>query len=169
MPPSRYTEIAYFLKTHGLKGELKTVLLEDIQFDFTTLDSIFIKVKGQFIPYFIEYINGENSEFIIKLDEVDSPESASELRGERIYVTADKLQIQSSQKPYEDLLNYVAYDQDKILGKIQRLESYPQQMMAMINVNRKEILIPLVEEFILQIDDDKMEIHFQLPDGLLDL
>ena len=38
-----------------------------------------------------------------------------------------------------------------------------------LDFNGKEVLIPFVDRFILQIDEEKQEIKVDLPEGLLDL
>lgn len=169
MSSSSYVEIAFFLKTHGLKGELKAVVLDTIQIDFSALDTIFLKIKGQFIPYFIEATQDNDSGIFVKLDEVDSREIASALRGQRIYIPSDKLKEQDTSDNYNDLIGYLAYNNDDELGTIENLELYPQQIMAKIKTSQKEVLIPLVEDFIMEIDDEKKKVYFQLPEGLLDL
>jgi len=167
--PQQYKEVAYFLKTRGLKGELKTVLLDDIKLDISQIESIFVKEKGQYIPYFIEYIHDEESALIVKLEDVDSPETAANLRGKKIFIPTEALVQENETTQYDQLVGYSAYNQNQKIGKILKLEEYPQQVMALIQDAKKDFLIPLVEEFVISIDNDAEEIHFQLPEGILDL
>lgn len=170
MPSPSYIEVAYFLKTFGLKGEIKAALLDHIDLDFSDLDVIFLEDKGQKIPYFIESVVYKKEEFILKLEDVDSPEMAKELCKKKIYideeVSHDKLDIKENPGL---LKGYKAYCKKQKLGIIDRLESYPQQTMAIVNREEGEILIPLVEQFIEYIDPEEQEIHFLLPDGFLEL
>lgn len=169
MSDLRYKEIAYFLKTFGIKGELKTVLLDNSVIDFSDLDTIFIQSQGQYIPYFIEYIKDEDVDLILKLEDINNPEVATKLRGEKIFIQVkdeEKAPVQSS---YDNLEGYQIYNEGKHIGELKSIESYPNQMMAIVQVGGKEILIPLVDSFIEHIDEDKRQINFQLPEGLLDL
>ena len=52
---------------------------------------------------------------------------------------------------------------------ILELREFPQQIMAVINTDKKELLVPLNDEFIDDIDHDKRIIQMSLPEGLLDL
>jgi 16S rRNA processing protein RimM len=45
----------------------------------------------------------------------------------------------------------------------------PQQVLALIIINKKEVFVPLHPDFILELNKEKKEIHFSLPEGLLDL
>ena len=61
---------------------------------------------------------------------------------------------------------------DKVYGKLGALESveeYPQQIIGKCIVNGKEVLFPLNENFISEINAKKRELHLDLPDGLLDV
>jgi 16S rRNA processing protein RimM len=55
------------------------------------------------------------------------------------------------------------------IGVISEIEEYPQQEMATINYNKKDILIPLNEQFIIKLDNKKKVIEMELPEGLLEL
>jgi len=62
--------------------------------------------------------------------------------------------------------------QDKthgVLGEIKEIIEYPQQEMAAIIIKEKEVLIPLNEQLILEIDEEKKLISMDLPEGLLNL
>ena len=71
---------------------------------------------------------------------------------------------------YKKYVNFEIHD--KILGKIGIIEEiieYPQQEMAAIKFQEKEVLIPLNEQLILTIDAENKVIEMDLPDGLLEL
>lgn len=169
MPALRYKEIAYFLKTFGIKGELKTVLLDDATIDFSSLDTIFIQSQGQYIPYFIEYVKDDDVDIILKLEDINNPEVATKLRGEKIFIQVKDEENASAQSSYDNLEGYQVYNEGVLIGKLKSIEAYPNQMMAIVLARDKEILIPLVESFVESIDENKRQINFQLPAGLLDL
>lgn len=170
MPTISYIEVAYILKTFGLRGEIKVVLIDNIDLDFHGLDNIFLEDKGQKIPYFIESVSLKKNEIIVKLEDVNSPEKAKELCKKKIYIDASlrKLTIDVNNNPAW-LKGYAACHEKKHLGTVDRLETYPQQVMAIVTQGDKELLIPLVEEFIEYIDSDNEAIYFLLPEGFLDL
>lgn len=55
------------------------------------------------------------------------------------------------------------------MGEILEVKEYPQQFLATVNYKETEVLIPLNEAFILEIDMDKKVVKFDLPEGLLEL
>jgi hypothetical protein len=55
------------------------------------------------------------------------------------------------------------------IGVIADLVELPFQLLAKVQVNNREVLIPLVEDFILDIQENKKVIYLTLPDGLLSI
>ena len=55
------------------------------------------------------------------------------------------------------------------MGLIEDVREYPQQFLASIQYQEKEVLIPLNEAFIVEIDKTKKLLILDLPDGLLEL
>lgn len=71
---------------------------------------------------------------------------------------------------FTDLIGFTADDLHKgDLGEILDVQEYPQQFIATLKYQEKEVLIPLNEAFIAEIDMDKKAVHFDLPEGLLEL
>jgi len=171
MSSPNYVEVAYFVKTFGLKGELKLVLAENVSIDFRKLEVIFVKEKGQHIPYFIEKCNLKREEIILSLEDINNPEQAKKLCKQIIYIDNQaNSSLANIQNNPNILEGYQAYQTGEVVGVIDRLESYPQQVMAFIKkTDGDEVMIPLNQEFISEIDDINKSVYFDLPDGLLDL
>ena len=171
MSSPNYTEVAYFLKTFGLKGELKVALVDNIDIDLQDQEVIFLKERGQHIPYFIEKCDDKDGVIIVKLEDIDSPEQAKPLCKQKIFI--DRKEETSSSEYEEDpnvFIGFKVHNDGAIIGNIDRLESFPQQLMAFISTTRgTEIMIPLNDEFIKEIDEEGAKIFLELPEGLLDL
>ena len=171
-----YQSIGYTKKTYGVKGELKLNIADEYLEDFAQADVLFLAIAGRKIPYFVEYINFENP-FTLKLEDFDSKEKVVELTGKEIFMRqSDLLKEEEKVLEFEPTLRYKKYVNfeihDKILGKIGIIEEiieYPQQEMAAIKFQEKEMLIPLNEQLILTIDAENKVIEMDLPDGLLEL
>lgn len=71
---------------------------------------------------------------------------------------------------YTDLKGFIAVDETLgELGEIIEVNEYPQQFVATVNYQNKEILFPLNEDFIVEIDDEENILTLDLPEGLLDI
>jgi ribosomal 30S subunit maturation factor RimM len=49
------------------------------------------------------------------------------------------------------------------------VEIYPQGPIMLVKKNNKSHLIPIVEEWIIRIEEDKNQIFMELPEGLTEL
>ena len=54
-------------------------------------------------------------------------------------------------------------------GPIVRVDAYPQQEMAIVRYQGREVLVPLREDWIQALDAARKVVRMELPDGLLDL
>ena len=55
------------------------------------------------------------------------------------------------------------------LGKIVTVYDLPNQPVASLNIEGKEVLFPLMKQFIVTVDREAGILHVDLPDGLLDV
>lgn len=171
MSASEYTEVGYLKKTLGLKGEIRCVLYDEFGTSFPNLEAIFLLIQGHYLPYFIEYTR-QSKDLVIKIDEFNTPEEAKSFIGKKIWIHSDYIHLFEAHEAHDDLAalnDYKVYVQDNQVGIIKEIVQYPQQLMATLITEGKEILIPLVEDYIIGLDHEVKTIHLDLPDGLLDL
>lgn len=168
---SKYTKIGTIYKSSGTNGEVKIDIDEYYWDDFMISDHIFIIISGSYVPYFIENIR-ETNNLLLKIEEIDNPESASILSMKDIYLSTHKIQNnpeQKQEKKPSSLIGYTIYDGESMLGIIHHLEKMPKQTLAYIIVDQKDIAIPMVDQLIENIDNTKKILYMNLPEGLLDL
>ncbi|MCB0636993.1 MAG: 16S rRNA processing protein RimM [Lewinella sp.] len=162
-------EIGKLGKAHGLKGELKVAVppeYEDAVLDATV---IFVKIGSQPIPHFVEYVRGGGG-LLIKLEEVNDKETANLLHGKTILLAADQLPAVAETYPLPPWEGFLIEDEDDgPIGTIIELIEMPQQVLAAVDYQGREILIPLHEDLIVELDEEQKRIILQLPEGLLDL
>ncbi|WP_448636141.1 ribosome maturation factor RimM [Pedobacter panaciterrae] len=71
---------------------------------------------------------------------------------------------------YNDLKGFVVFDETHgELGEIIEVNEYPQQFVATVAYQSKEILFPLNDDMIVEIDEDEGTMLVDLPEGLLDI
>lgn len=157
--------VGYFSKTHGVKGQL--VLKPDRDFEPDTVKAIFIEMSGAKAPYFVTELKQTNSGIIIGLEEVTTVEKARSFVGKQVLIDA-RLVLED-----EDEENWTGYELiDKYfgsLGSITGTSDNGQQVILALNYKGKEVLLPLVDDFIERIDEAGQKIFFNAPQGLIDL
>ena len=167
---TKYYNIGKVIKSVGLDGWLN-ISLES--WDIDVLENqkvVFFKVRGNFVPYFIEDIQ-DAEEIKIKFEEVNSPEDAQQLNGSSIYL--NEIQVEGNgPKSFEDfssMQGYKMYNNAYYIGELISIEEYPMQVMARVSHEGAEHLIPLNDTFLKSIDEAHESIYLELPDGLLNL
>jgi 16S rRNA processing protein RimM len=67
------------------------------------------------------------------------------------------------------LLGFTVFDRKKALGKVLEVIEQPLQILLRLEIDGKEVLIPVNESTLEGIDHRKEKIFLILPDGLLDI
>ena len=153
------------MKPHGVKGEL--VLKAEHDFFSEELKALFIEVSGNKAPYFIKTIRESGPGFLVSLEDVNSVETARTLVGKKIFISSDLID-----EPEYDLswLGFELIDKQLgSLGKILSVSDNGEQALVTVSYKDREIILPVVEDFIEKVDEENKVLYFNSPEGLIDL
>lgn len=158
-------------KTHGVKGELIIWLDVDFPDEYEDMESIFLEVKGELVPYFIEDLQIRGSKSIIKFEEIDSFDDAKKLVDCDVYLPEDTLpELDEDQFYYHEIIGFDVVDSTHgKLGKIIGVFENNSQDLIGMEYQGIEVLIPISDEIVKTIDREKKELHTAMPDGLLEV
>ena len=163
--------IGYITKTKGLKGEVQ-LFFEFDGYEKLDLDVLFADMNGKMVPFFVEsYKLYPNSTGLFYFDDVDHIDKAQALVKKKIYMPLTKMPERGEDDfTYNDLEGFMVTDETQgELGTIIAVNEYPQQFVATILYKEKEILFPLNEDMILEINEEEKTLLVDLPEGLLDI
>lgn len=168
---TNYINIGKFVAVFGLKGELLLKHVFGKKSNLKGLAAIFIEHKKQsYLPWFLVAAIAKNdSETILQLEGITTREAAIKLLQKEVWISETDFQKFVSKKTAVNLLGYSIINEKMELGKILELMEQPHQLLCRIEINKKEVLIPLHEETLLKIDHTKKEVFVKLPDGLLEI
>ncbi|MEO6303707.1 MAG: ribosome maturation factor RimM [Bacteroidia bacterium] len=157
--------IGYFSKTHGVKGQL--IVKADKDFFIEDVKAVFIETSTGKAPHFIKNFSENNNGFIIELEDIDTVEKARQLIGKQIYINNDLI---DEQEPEFDWLGYEVIDkQYGSLGIIKSVSDNGQQVLVTVTYKEKEVILPLVDNFIEKLDETEKKLFFNAPEGLIDV
>ena len=134
--------------------------------------ALFVELRKESrIPYFVSTVERAGAEeCVVMLEDIGGVEAARPLVGKPIYVESDVLEKGADEK---SPLRWIGYKLvDKTLGSLGPVEDVMQagpQWLAQISRDEKEILIPLADAFILEVNTRNKYVRMDLPEGLLDL
>lgn len=163
--------IGYITKTKGLKGEVQLYFEYD-QPELLDLDVVFADFNGKMVPYFVSsYKLQHNNTGNFFFDDIDHIDKAQALIKKKIYLPLTKMpEEEDGEFHYEDLEGFLVLDENHgELGEIIEVHEYPQQFVATVAYRNKEIMFPLNEDMIVDIDEEEGILRVDLPDGLLDI
>lgn len=164
-------QLGFVSKKHGLGGAVVVILDVDYPEDYTTLESVFVEINNKLVPFFIESISIKGNKAFVKFEEVDTAESAEELKGNALFLPLDALpQLEEGQFYFHEVIGYTLQDsQAGEVGSIKNILSGPQQDLFQIDANGKEVLVPIIDDLIESVDHDRKILKVSLPEGLLDI
>ena len=160
------------VKTSGSNGELVLFFDTDSTARYKKLESVFIKIHENLIPFFIARIEMKSkNQVLVKLLDVDATADAEALLGTELYLPlAMQPKVKASKSYGLDLTGFQVIDHmHGPIGQVTNLLEMPMQELLEIDHEGKEILIPLVEDIIKEIDRKNRVIRIEAPEGLIDL
>lgn len=168
---AEYYKIGKLVAVHGLQGEL--VLKHELgkKTSLKGLQALFIEdKKNSFLPWFIESTKIKSEEEIyIKLEGADTREAAMKLTPKECWLPEPDFKKFAAKSAPVSLLGYTIINDRKPLGEILEVIEQPHQVLCRLEIQSKEVLIPLHEGSLEKIDHRKKQVLVQLPDGLLDV
>jgi 16S rRNA processing protein RimM len=164
-------QLGMVLKPHGLKGELYISLDTDYPEDYKEMESVFLLQNGKLVPFFIEFIQVKHKEALLKFEDVDDKNAALDLRGATLHLPLTELpELSGSQFYFHEISGFQIEDTENgQLGVVKEVFEAGHQDLIGMEYKGKEVLIPINDEVILNVDRDKALIKVSLPDGLLEL
>lgn len=164
-------EIGYIAKTKGLKGEVQ-VSFSYYEPEKLKLDAVFIEYDGKMIPHFVrEYKIPQKFMGYFLFEDIDHIDKAQKIIHRKIFLP-NRLKPKKNKDEFlfKDLEGFTATDVTiGMLGQITEVKEFPKQYIAAVIYQEKEILFPLTDDLINDINIDNKTITINLPDGLIDI
>lgn len=168
---AEYYKIGKLVAVFGLKGELVLKHTLGKKTSLKGLQAVFIEEKKQsFIPWFIETAKIKTEEEVyLKLEGVDTREAAMKLTQKEIWILEPDFKKLAAKSAPASILGYTIINDNEPLSEVLEVIEQPHQLLCRIEINQKEVLIPLNEQTIQKIDHKKKQVSVSLPDGLLEI
>ncbi len=169
---SEFTHIGKLSKPHGVSGEVAIRLIPEITNNDLHPSFIFADIDNGLVPFRVSEFRykGENV-LLVKLQLLKTEEDIRKIMGTDIYVAPDEVSGSSASTNNINTFNgFKATDiNEGELGIIDSIQDISGNPLFIINGKKGELMIPVAEEFIVNIDEDARVIELNIPEGLLDL
>ena len=156
----------------SFKGELLVKLDTDEPELFLQMESVFIEIGKNLVPFFIERSQLHKSLLLrVKFEDVDDEPMADSLMKRELYLPLSELpELQGNQFYYHEIIGFEMIDtQYGSVGTITGVNDTTSQALFEVDHNGNQVLIPVNDEFIDKLDRDNKTVTVTTPDGLIEL
>jgi len=157
---------------YSFKGELLAKLDTDQPELYEHLDAIFVQVRNNLIPFFIESSQLHKSDLLrIKFEDVDTEGDADALIKSELYLPLEFLpKLEGNKFYFHEVIGFKIIDKNfGEVGTISAINDSTAQALFEVDRNGIEILIPMNDEFIVEVNRKTKTITVETPEGLIDL
>ena len=159
-------------KKFSFKGEVLIYLDTDEPELYENMESIFVEFNKNLIPFFIENSSLHKNDFLrVKFEDVDNEEQADEIIGSEVYLPISMLpKLEGNKFYFHEVIGFEIEDKRLgIFGKIVSInDSSAQPLFEVVN-GSVEILVPMIDQFLVKIDRENKRVIMDLPEGLVEM
>ena len=157
---------------HSFKGELLAKLDTDEPETYQNLESVFVALGNNLVPFFIEKCRLHKSALLrIQFEDVNSEADADALIGSELFLPLNMLpDLEDHQFYFHEIIGFQV--QDSVhgnIGTVSGVNDSTSQALLEVNNDQKEILIPINDEIIVKVDRTNKILEVATPDGLVAL
>ena len=155
-------------KAHGVKGEVTFNFNDDV-FDRVDAEYLILEVDGILVPFFMEeYRFRSDSTALVKFEDIDTQDRARELTNCDVYFPRELSDNDEEEISWSFLVGFSIVDAQS--GKnVGTIASIDDNTMNILFELEDGTLIPASQELIRDIDKDNKTITIALPEGILEL
>lgn len=160
-------EIGKVTSAVGLKGEVKVYNYSDSADIYRTTETVYLEDERKKI----QSVRTQKNMVVLKLEGVDDRNGAEKVRGKTIYITeADLPELPEGQFYVRDLIGMEVIDAEAgvPIGVVRDvIQNTAQDIFDVKTTEGKQVLIPKVPEFIIDIDKETRKIQVKLIEGMM--
>lgn len=140
-------------KPHGLRGDIRMEVLTD--FPERLEKGMQLYVGEEYQPMKLRSLKLQDTFVLVSFEGYDTPEQAAELRSKLVYVTsADRPSLEEGEYYHHQLIGLETVTEDgRVLGTVAEiLETGANDVLVVRPVSGPEILLPMLDEVVLDVD-----------------
>ena len=159
-------------KKFSFKGEVLIYLDTDEPELYQDMESVFVEYNKNLIPYFISNSSLHKNDFLrVNFEDINNEAEADSILNCEVYLPLSMLPKLSGNKFYfHEVIGFEIEDiRLGVFGKIISInDSSAQPLFEVLNGNT-EILVPMIDAFLIKIDRVNNKVIMDLPVGLVEM
>jgi 16S rRNA processing protein RimM len=161
------------VRKHSYKGEVVLKLDTDEPELYKNLESVFLDLNSKLLPFFIESsLLQKGNQLRVKFEDFTTEADAERILKKDAYLPLTMLpKLEGNKFYYHEVIGFDLIDENfGVVGKIDAInDSTAQELFIVKNNENKEVLIPLIDEFLIKVDRDSRQIIVNTPKGLIEM
>jgi 16S rRNA processing protein RimM len=159
-------------KKFSFKGEVLIYLDTDEPELYENMESVFVEFNNNLVPFFIENSSLHKNDFLrVRFEDVTTEEEADRILGSAVYLPLNKLpKLTGNKFYYHEVIGFEIEDQRLgVFGKIVAVNDSSAQILFEVLNGDIQILIPMIDHFLVKIDRENKKVMMNLPEGLVEM
>jgi 16S rRNA processing protein RimM len=159
-------------KKFSFKGEVLIYLDTDEPEMYEDLESVFVEFNKNLIPFFIENSALHKNDFLrVRFEDVSDEAAADDLIGREVFLPLKMLpKLEGNKFYFHEVIGFEIEDKRLgVFGKIVAVNDSSAQPLFEVLNGEVEILIPMIDHFLVKIDRENKKVIMDLPVGLVEM
>lgn len=159
-------------KKFSFKGEVLIYLDTDEPELYEDMESVFVEFNKNLVPFFIENSSLHKGDFLrVQFEDVITEEEADKLIGCEIYLPLLMLpKLEGNKFYFHEVIGFEIEDLKLgVFGVIESINDSSAQPLFEVLNGSVELLIPMIDQFLVKVDRENKKVIMDLPDGLIDM
>ena len=172
----KFLRIGKIISLHGIKGEVKIFPTTDDVKRFDNLKEFYILKEedakddafSAATVYESQGVKYIKNTCILKIKGFDKIEDSNKFIGSSIYVDrSNAVELKHNEYYIVDLIGIKCFNDDNLIGNVKDIMKTKANSILVVDYNKKDLLIPMVSDFIEDIDIENSIIKIKTIEGLI--
>ena len=168
-------EDCYFLgkitRRHGLQGNVFLKLDTDQPEMYQKLNSILVEINGLLVPFFVAKQSWSKGDTLIISFKNSTEALVDQSLGKDVYMPLSTLpKLTGNKFYYHEVVGFEIREEDgKTCGTIVSINDQTAQHYFYLDLAGKQIVIPIIKDWILELNREEKYLKMAFPEGLMDV
>lgn len=165
----------YFLgkitRRHGLQGNVFLKLDTDQPEMYQKLNSILVEINGLLVPFFVAKQSWSKGDTLIISFKNSTEALVDQSLGKDVYMPLSTLpKLTGNKFYYHEVVGFEIREEDgKTCGTIVSINDQTAQHYFYLDLAGKQIVIPIIKDWIQELNREEKYLKMALPEGLMDV
>ena len=159
-------------KKFSFKGEVLIYLDTDEPDLYENMESVFVEFNNILVPFFIENSALHKNDFLrVRFEDMKTEEEADKVLNCGVYLPLNMLpKLKGNKFYYHEVIGFEIEDKRLgVFGKIASINDSSAQPLFEVLNGEVEILVPMIDHFLVKIDRENKKVIMDLPEGLVEM